>query len=108
MTELVMVYATFADSDEARRIAHAVVEAKLVACANIQAPHSAVYRWQGETKEESEVAAWFKTKRELVVHLSERIKAMHSYDVPCIVAVPIQGGNLDFIEWIHREAGVTE
>ena len=108
MNELVMLYTTFADADEAGRIARALVESELAACANIQAPHQAIYRSNGEIRQSAEVAVWFKTKRELVVHASERIKVMHSYDVPCVVAVPIQGGNLDFIDWIYRETGSTE
>lgn len=105
MDELVMLYATFSDADEARTIARALLEVRLVACANIQAPHTAIYRWQDEMREESEVAVWFKTKRELVVHASERIKTMHSSEIPCVVALPIQAGNGDFLEWISRETG---
>jgi periplasmic divalent cation tolerance protein len=105
MDELVMLYTTFSDADEARTIARTLVEARLVACANIQAPHTAIYHWQDEVREDSEVAVWFKTKRELVVHASERIKAMHASEIPCVVALPIQAGNADFLEWIYREAG---
>lgn len=105
MDELVMLYVTFPDADEARTISRALVEARLAACANIQPPHTAIYNWQGELREESEVAVIFKTKRELIVHASERIKTMHSNEVPCVVALPIQGGNADFIEWLYREAG---
>lgn len=105
MNELVMLYVTFANVDEARRIARALLEARLVACANIQAPHTALYHWQGEVQENDEVAVWFKTKSELIVHASERIKTMHSHDVPCVVALPIQGGNAQFLEWIDREVG---
>lgn len=105
MNDFAMLYATFANAEEARDIARALVEARLVACANIQPPHTAIYHWQDEVREDSEVAVWFKTKRDLVVHASERIKAMHSNEIPCVVALPIQGGNAAFLEWIDREAG---
>lgn len=105
MSEPVLLYVTAANRKEAGEIAHALVDAGLVACANIMSPHTAVYRWEGEVKSDKEVAIIMKTRRDLVIHASERVKAMHSYDVPCVVAMPIVAGNPDFLQWIDRETG---
>ena len=53
--------------------------------------------------EEEEVAMLLKTRRDMTVHVAERIKSMHSYDLPCVIGLPIQGGNPDFLAWLHRE-----
>ena len=103
MSESVLLYVTAANRTEAGEISRALVESGLVACANIMQPHTAVYRWEGEVKSDKEVAIIMKTRRELVIHASERIKAMHSYDVPCVVAVPIVVGNPEFLQWIDSE-----
>ncbi len=105
MSEPVLLYVTAANRTEAGEISRALVESGLVACANIMQPHTAVYRWEGEVKSDKEVAIIMKTRRDLVIHASERIKAMHSYDVPCVVAVPIVAGNPDFLQWIDSETG---
>ena len=103
MTGLTLLYVTCANHQEARRIAGVLVEEKLVACANIMPPHTAVYRWQEEVRDEPEVAMVLKTRAELTARVAERIKGLHSYSVPCVVALPIQGGNPDFLTWIGKE-----
>lgn len=103
MEELALLYVTCANSDEAKTIARALVQDRLVACANILGSMTSVYRWEGAVAEEEEVAMLLKTRRDMTVHVAERIKTMHSYDLPCVVALPIQGGNPDFLAWLHRE-----
>ncbi len=102
----VVLYVTCRDSEEARRIAADLVEARLVACANILPQHIAVYRWESSVVESAETAMLLKTRAELVVHVSERIRALHSYDLPGITAWPITGGNADFLRWILDETAV--
>ncbi|MBM3489435.1 MAG: divalent-cation tolerance protein CutA [Alphaproteobacteria bacterium] len=99
------VYVTCANQDEAKRIGRVLVEARLVACANVMAPHTAIYRWQGKLAEEAETALVLKTRAELLVHVSERIRQMHSYKLPCIVALPIVGGHAPYLQWIEGETG---
>jgi len=104
MTEIVSVYATFADEAEARRIARIVVEERLAVCANIFPCHS-IYRWQGEVEEAGEVAAIFKTRADKAAVLIERIAALHSYDVPAAVVWPIADALGAYARWIDAESG---
>lgn len=95
------VYVTASNADEASRIGRTLVEEKLVACANIL-PIKSIYRWQGNIEEAGEVAMFLKTRCELADRVIERVKALHSYEVPCIVALPIEKGNPDYLRWIQE------
>lgn len=108
MSELVLLYVTCANHQEALRIARILVEERLVACANIMPQHTAVYGWEGQVRDEPEVAMLLKTQAEMTARVSERIKSLHSYSIPCVVALPIQGGNPDFLLWIGQQVGLSE
>lgn len=101
--ETIAVYATFASEDQAREIAQSLIEKRLVACANIFAPHQSVYRWQGKVEQAQEVAAIFKTRAELFEAVENQIKSLHSYDVPCIVSWDLAQGHGPFLQWIAAE-----
>ena len=105
MTEYVVVYVTASDVKEARKIAEAVVGERLAACANIYPEIRSIYWWQGKVEESGESALVLKTRRELVPKVVEMVKRLHSYTVPCIVALPIAEGNREFLEWIKSETG---
>ena len=98
-----IVYVTAASVDEARAIARDLVERKLAACANIFPSMTSVYRWEGAVQEEQETAIILKTRAEKIDALSARVKEIHSYDCPCVVALPVDGGNQEFLSWILRE-----
>ncbi|MDQ8755510.1 divalent-cation tolerance protein CutA [Sphingosinicella sp. LHD-64] len=102
---IVSVYATFADESEANRIARAVVEERLAACANILGPCRSIYRWQGQIEEAGEVVAVLKTRAEVADALIARIAALHSYDVPAIVAWPVTGALDRYAAWVCNESG---
>ena len=97
--EYCSVYVIAATEEEARRIGRTLVEEKLAACANIL-PISSIYRWQGKIEEAAEAAMFLKTRSALVDKVIERVKALHSYQVPCIVSLPIEKGNPDYLKWI--------
>jgi periplasmic divalent cation tolerance protein len=102
------VYVTARDADEATRIGRALVQSRLAACANVHAKITSIYRWQGELCEDTEAVLIAKTREALVAPLIEKVKALHSYDCPCVVALPVTDGNPDFLAWIEdetREAG---
>ena len=101
MTQYCLIYITTKDEEEARRIGEALVGEKLAACVNFQLIKS-IFRWQGEVSQEDEVAMLAKTKAELVDELVSRVKELHSYEVPCIVVLPVEKGNPDFLEWISQ------
>ncbi|MHA1109128.1 MAG: divalent-cation tolerance protein CutA [Alphaproteobacteria bacterium] len=98
-----LVYMTAATKEEARRIGSALVEERLAACANVIDGMTAIYRWEGEIQNDDEAVLIAKTRTELVDALTERVKALHSYDIPCVVALPITGGNADFLDWVGSE-----
>lgn len=106
--EFVCCYVTCASAEEATRIARAVVEARLAACANLLPGLTSIYHWQGRIESGSETALLLKTRADLVGPLGERIKALHSYSVPCIVALPIIGGNPDYLAWLAAETRLPE
>jgi periplasmic divalent cation tolerance protein len=88
--------------EDALAIARALVAERLAAAVNIQDVHS-VYRWQGTIEEASEVLLIAKTRAALVPALSARVVALHSYQCPAVVAVPICGGNPDYLPWIEEQ-----
>ena len=100
---IVSVYAVFANEEEARRIARAVVEERLAACANLLGPCQSIYRWQGKIEEAGEVAAIFKTRADAAARLVARIAELHSYEVPAIVVWPIADASGDYARWVEEE-----
>lgn len=96
------VYAVFADAAEAERIAAAVVEERLAACANILAPCRSIYRWQGKVERAEEVPALFKTAQPDA--LIARIAELHSYDVPAAVAWRIEAAEPEYAAWVEGES----
>jgi periplasmic divalent cation tolerance protein len=101
MTQL--VYMTAGSLEEARRIGGKLVEDRLAACVNILDAMHSIYRWEGECQEAREVVMIAKTTRARLSALIETVKAVHSYDCPCIVSFDIAGGNPDFLAWIGAE-----
>ena len=101
--ELRWCYVTCASVEEALRIGRELVEARLAACANVLPGLTSVYHWQGRIESGSEVGLILKTRAELVEPLIARVRALHSYTVPCIVALPIAAGNPDYLAWLAAE-----
>ena len=99
----VMIYMTAGSQDEAQTIARQMVGERLAACANILAGVRSIYRWEGEVHDDPEVVVVMKTTAAKVALLTERIRTLHSYDCPCVVSVPIEGGNPEFFDWITQE-----
>lgn len=97
------VYVTAADAEEAQEIGRAMVEARLAACANVFDGMVPIFRWEGEIEEGTESVVILKTAAERVDALIEAIEAMHSYECPCAVVLPIVGGSRAFLDWISRE-----
>jgi periplasmic divalent cation tolerance protein len=98
---IVSVYAVFASAEEAERIGRAMVEERLAACVNILGPIGSIYRWQGAVEAADEVAAIFKTNDAHADALIERVAALHSYEVPCVVCWPIGKVQHKYAEWVE-------
>ena len=99
------IYMTAGSKDEARRIGKELVVSRLAACVNILDNMNSFYMWQGEIQDDTEVVIIAKTTEDRVPALIEKVKALHSYDCPCIVAIPVSGGNQAFLDWIVGEVG---
>lgn len=103
MAEACIVYVAAASHAEADAIAAAAVGERLAACANILGDIQSVFVWRGAVQREREVALILKTAADRVDALTSRIRALHSYDEPCVVALPIVGGSTSFVDWIQAE-----
>jgi periplasmic divalent cation tolerance protein len=101
--KIVFVYATFETAEQAREISRALVETRLAACANILPAHESLYWWDGAVQSASEVVVVFKTKAEVFDTLRSKIVKLHSYDCPCVVAIPIEAGHEPFLRWVKDE-----
>jgi periplasmic divalent cation tolerance protein len=98
-----IVYITTRDRAEAVAIGSALVEERLAACVNILDGMTSLYHWQGRIEQGHEAILIAKTKAGLVPALTERVKALHSYECPCVVAWPIEKGHRPFLDWIENE-----
>ena len=98
-----MVYMTAGSRDEALAIGRALVEERLAACVNLLDHMTSLYWWQGRIEQGEEVVLIAKTKQELVPQLISRVRELHSYDCPSVVAWPIAAGNPQYLDWIVDE-----
>ncbi|MGH3622351.1 MAG: divalent-cation tolerance protein CutA [Sciscionella sp.] len=99
-----VIVASTTDSEEAARtLVAGAIEAKLGACAQVVGPITSVFRWEGEVQTEQEWRVEIKTAGDRVAALTEHIKANHSYDVPEIIATPINGGSAEYLSWLVEE-----
>jgi periplasmic divalent cation tolerance protein len=99
-----LVYITTTDKEEARRIGKTLVEEQLTACVNIIEGMESIYRWEGEVQSGTECILLAKTPYHNVNELTERVKAMHSYECPCVISLPVseQEGNKAYQQWLIK------
>ena len=100
-------YVTAPSRDEALQIGRAVVQARLAAGANVLDGATSIYWWQGELRQSSEAVLILRTREERVAELVERVRELHSYDCPCVIALPITAGNPGYLAWIEAETEAT-
>jgi periplasmic divalent cation tolerance protein len=94
--------------DTLDRIAHALVDERLIACANIATtPVTSTYRWQGAIEVEQEKRAYLHTRADLADKVIDFVKQRHPYDVPNVIAVPLLAGNPDYLRWIAEETSTA-
>ena len=97
-----VIFVTTSSPAEARKIGRALVEEKLVACANIVPQVRSIYRWQGKIRDESEALMVLKTRSGQVQKIIKKVRSLHSYTVPEIIALPIVAGSKDYLRWIYE------
>lgn len=100
---MIFIYVTYPSDEDARSVSRALLEERLVACANIFQPHQSMYWWEGEIQNEREVAVIYKTRRDLFEPVEAKVKELHPYDVPCIVSLPVEKGAQDFVNWMREQ-----
>jgi periplasmic divalent cation tolerance protein len=105
MTEYIVALITASKEDEAARIAQDIVASRLAACVNIVKGIRSIYRWRGKIEDEGEVLMIVKTRRDLFGNLKKRVKELHSYSVPEIIAVPVIEGSEEYLNWLKEETG---
>jgi len=97
------MYMTAGSREEARKIGKALVISRLAACVNILDNMNSLYMWQGKVQDDAEIVLIAKTTEDRVPQLIEKVKSLHSYECPCIVSIPVSGGNQAFLDWIAEE-----
>ena len=103
--EEIVVFITASDEDEASKIAKALVEARLAGCVNIIKDIRSIYSWQEKIEDEKEALMVIKTQKILFDSLMEKVKELHSYKVPEIIALPIIEGSEDYLKWLKDVTG---
>lgn len=101
----IVILVTAKDEAQANKIAERLVEEKLIACANIVPGVQSIFRWQGKTDRAQEVLLVLKSRRRHFPAIIKTVKALHSYDVPEVIALPIVEGNKDYLSWISESTG---
>ena len=103
MEEKILVMITTGSEEEAARIAEGLLKERLIACANLLGGIRSLYRWQGKVCDDREILMLCKTERRLFSRLSQKVKSIHSYEVPEIIALPMVEGWPPYLEWVEQE-----
>lgn len=103
-----IVYITTKNRDEALQIGRNLVEDRLAACVNIIDKMHSIYWWEGEIQDDDESVLIAKTSPEKIDALTARVKERHSYTCPCVIAIPVEKGNEDYLNWIYRETNSSK
>jgi periplasmic divalent cation tolerance protein len=98
----IIVFMTASNGEEAARLADMLVGAHLAACVQILPEMESVYRWQGKTERAPEILLLAKTTRSKFDELEREVRALHSYDTPEIIAVPVVAGSARYLEWLSH------
>ncbi|MEM7372499.1 MAG: divalent-cation tolerance protein CutA [Bacteroidota bacterium] len=101
--EVRFIYITCKDRAEATLLGRQLVEARLAACANILDGMASLYWWEGKVVEDQETVLILKSRAELLDVLTAKVRELHSYDLPCVIALPITEGNQAYLQWIQKE-----
>jgi periplasmic divalent cation tolerance protein len=97
---VIVVFSTFPSEDKAADIARTLVSEQLCACVSLVPPVRSIYRWQGEICDERETLAIIKTTRERFAALRDRLIELHPYEVPELIALPVEAGHEPYLDWV--------
>ena len=105
MSERVVVLSSVGTAEDAARIARALVERRLAACVNVLSGVRSFYRWEGAVQEDGERLLVIKTRRDRLDALRETLVALHPYELPEAIALPIEAGHPPYLAWIDEAVG---
>ena len=105
---LATLYVTAPSREDAERIAQALLEKRLIACANILDGATSLYWWEGKIERAAEAVLIAKTQMRLVTRAAELIVELHPYDVPCVTAMPILKSHRQYAQWVEAETAQPE
>jgi periplasmic divalent cation tolerance protein len=100
--EPIVAFVTCGSEEEALKIANALVEERLAACVNLISPIRSIYRWEGKIWDEKEWLLVIKTQKKMFDDLEKKVKSLHSYSVPEIIALPIVEGSPSYLDWLSE------
>jgi periplasmic divalent cation tolerance protein len=103
VTDALVVLVTAPTAEKAAEIARAVVEERLAACGNVVPGLRSIYRWEGKVHDEGEALLVLKTARDRLEALRARVVALHPYEVPEVIALPVEAGHAPYLAWIAGE-----
>lgn len=101
-----IVYITTGNIAEARRIGSKLIEERLAACVNIF-PITSIYRWKDNIEESNECGMIVKTKTDRIKDIEERVKQLHSYELPCVISLNIGEGSAGYLKWIGESVDLA-
>lgn len=101
--KIIIIFVTVPDQKEGRRISKEILTSRLAACVNIIPGIQSMYQWKGKIVQEKEAMLVLKTTRSRYRKLEQKIKQLHSYEVPEVIAIPIIYGSPQYIEWVAKE-----
>ncbi|MDP2652983.1 MAG: divalent-cation tolerance protein CutA [Candidatus Omnitrophota bacterium] len=102
MKDHIVVLVTAKDAQEARKIGTALLEQKLAACVNIVPGVESLFWWQGKLDQAAEVMLVIKSRKDLFEKIVATVKALHSYEVPEVIALPVAAGHQDYLRWLDE------
>jgi periplasmic divalent cation tolerance protein len=102
---VVVVFSTFPNPDKAAEVGRALVEEGLAACVNLAPGVRSIYRWQGQLQDDTETLAIIKTTSERVEATIARLVALHPYDLPEAIALPVSAGHPPYLAWVEGPRG---
>ena len=105
MTEALLVLCTAPSAEVAAGLARALVEARLAACGNVLPGLRSIYRWQGRVEDEPEALLLLKTSRQGFPALRDELLRLHPYQVPEVLALPVEAGSASYLEWLAAQVG---
>ena len=103
MSEYIVVLVTAASLKEAETISEDLVKSRLVACTNIFPGIRSLFHWEGAVQKEEEVLMFMKSRSGLFEKIEQRVRELHSYDVPEVIALPILHGSRPYLDWVRDE-----